>query len=187
MTRREANKDRTKQAPPRRRGSGLRHASDTARATVSAVAGQKGFAEADVILRWADIAGQKLSHVCRPVRIQYGQNRNLGAALVLECNSALAPEIEHQAPRIIERINQFYGYRAVSRVRIVQASPSAPARAGFAEGQADFAGQDLTQSAQISRAAEDLARNVEDEGLRAALTTMGAHILARSKTKEPGA
>ncbi|MEM9059400.1 MAG: DciA family protein [Pseudomonadota bacterium] len=187
MTRTEIDHDRTRQAPPRRKGSGLRHAADPARATVRAIAGQKGFAETDIILRWADIAGEALAGVCRPVRIQYGQNRSIGATLIVECSSSRAPEIEHQTPRIIDRVNQFYGYRAVSRVRITHGAQIEPARPGFAEAQADFAGPDRQHSNEVVRAAEDLARGVEDDNLRAALTTMGQHVLSRARTAKSGA
>lgn len=35
----------------------------------------------------------------------------------------LAPEVQHRSPVIIERINGFFGYRAVARLVLVQGPP----------------------------------------------------------------
>ncbi len=113
-----------------RRGGGFRRASDRARPTFEKVAGRHGFAQADVLLRWAEIAGEALAPTCRPVKVRYGSNRQLGATLVVSADGARAPEVEHRKTHIIERVNQFYGYRAISRVQIVQTGAAGFRRAG---------------------------------------------------------
>ena len=123
--------------------------------------------------------GSALAPTCRPVRVSYGR-RGLGATLVLRTDGARAPEVEHLAPRIIERVNQFYGYRAVARIRITQ-SGAAP---GFAEKQAGFAAGPPPgpTDADTERAAA-LTGGIEDAGLRAALTRLGANVLARGRLR----
>lgn len=163
-----------------RRGGGFRRASDRARPTLDKVAGRYGFAQADVLLRWAEIAGEALAPTCRPVKVRYGSNRQLGATLVVSAHGARAPEVEHLAPRIIERVNQFYGYRAIARVRIVQTGA-----AGFAEPPATFAGPELAPSAAETARASALTEGVADDGLRAALTRLGANVMARGRAVVP--
>lgn len=163
---------------PRRRGGGFRRAADQTRPVLDKVAGRHGFAEPDVLLRWAEIVGEALAPTCRPVRVSYGQ-RGLGATLVVKADSGRATEVEHLAPRIVERVNQFYGYRAVARVRVTQ-SGAAP---GFAEKQAGFSAAPPAPTGADADRAAALTEGVEDAGLRAALTRLGANVLARGRLR----
>ena len=163
----------------KRSRGGFRRAADRARPVLEAVAGRHGFAQADVLLRWTEIAGEALAPTCRPIRVSYRGDRRLGATLVVQADSARAPEVEHLAPRIIERVNQFYGYRAVSRIRITQSGQ----RGSFAEAPTPFTGPSAPATpteADTTRAAQ-LTEGIEDADLRAALTRLGAHVLARGR------
>jgi hypothetical protein len=176
-----------KDGKTRQRGGGFRRAGDQTRPVLDKVAGRHGFAQADVLLRWAEIVGEALAPTCRPVRVSYrggrdgdgGGHRGLGATLVVQTSGARAPEVEHLAPRIVERVNQFYGYRAVARIRITQTG----AALGFAEAQASFAGADAGPTGGDTAQAAALTEGVEDAALRAALTRLGANVLARSRRR----
>ncbi|MEM7743408.1 MAG: DciA family protein [Pseudomonadota bacterium] len=165
--------------PARRNGKPFHRASRTARAALTRVASSAGFAEADVLMRWAEIVGADLAPRCRPVKVTYGGKKSLGATLVVQSDSGRAPEVEHLSPAIIQRVNQFYGYRAISRIRISQSS----IRGGFAEGQSAFQGPDATPTAAELETAERMAEGVQSAGLRAALSRMGANVLAQARTK----
>lgn len=143
---------------------------------VETLAGKKGFAEADVLLKWAEIVGEAHRSICHPQTVRFSGNRSLGATLVVEATSARAAEVDHLSPVLLERINQFYGYRAISRIRVVQTG-----QPGFAEGQASFDGpapaERIIDPAVQSEVAE-MTRDIQSEGLRKALTLMGANVLA---------
>ena len=103
---------------------------------------------------------------------------------MVRTEGARAPEVEHLGPRIIERVNQFYGYRAIARLKVVQTTGAG----GFAEEPAGFAGRPNAApaepgAAETARAAE-LTRGIQNQALRAALTRMGAHVLARADEPE---
>lgn len=167
-------------AGPVRRAGGFRRVSDRARTTLDRVAGRYGFAQPDILLRWGEIVGDALAPLCRPIKVHHGAKRALGATLVVQADGARAPEVEHLAPRILERVNGFYGYRAVSRLRVVQTGVC-----GLAEPAAAFQGPDFSPSpAELGRAA-DLAAGVLDDDLRAALTRLGANVLARGRRHFP--
>ena len=177
--------DRKPPAGARRKSRGFQRAGATARPVLDNIAGKHGFAETDVLLNWPHIAGEALSATCQPVKVTYGSSRSLGAVLVVQATSARAPEVEHRAPQIIDRINQFYGYRAIGRIRITQ-STGLGLRRGFAEEQAAFDGpgpaaRDPSPS-ETTRAAT-MAAKIESPGLRRALARMGAHVLAQSRGK----
>ncbi|HUF86548.1 MAG TPA: DciA family protein [Thermohalobaculum sp.] len=175
-----------KTAPERRRPRGFLAAAHCARRTVGEAAAQRGFAVPDVLTRWGEIVGDHLAGLCLPVKVSYARDRQLGATLIVHVEGPRATEVEHLAPRILERVNQFYGYRAIARVRLTQVSapataPAAAPAAGFAEPARAFAPPPASPGPAEERRAAELVRDIEDDALRAALTRMGAQILARSR------
>lgn len=178
-----------KSGTPKRRGGGFKSAASAARDQVTTMAGQKGFAETDVLLRWAEIAGAALAEVCRPVKVHYGAQRTLGATLVVQTTSGRAPEVEMQGPALIDRVNQFYGYRAIQRLKVTQSTGIGPV-AGFAEAAKPFVGPGARADTKPTKAdqteAATLAEGISSPGLRDALTRMGAHILAQSRASRTG-
>lgn len=164
-----------------RGGRGFRRASETAREPLRAAAGRYGFAETDVLVRWPEVLGEALAGLCRPLKVSYGRARGLGATLTVEVEGARAPEVEMQAPRIVERINSFYGYRAITRLRITQASGYAgPPSARAGERAGDPAPEPAPDPAAAGRAGE-LAGRAQNPELRAALTRLGTYVLAQPR------
>ncbi|GMG82976.1 DUF721 domain-containing protein [Paralimibaculum aggregatum] len=143
-------------------------------------AAKRGFAEPEVLMRWPEIVGAALAPSCRPVKVRFGAAPSLGATLVVEVVGARGPEVELSAPQILERINQYYGYRAVSRLKVVQTGT-----AGFAEAQAAFRGHpgedDETATTAAARAeAERLVAGIRSPGLRKVMARLGALVLSRA-------
>ncbi|TYO85450.1 DUF721 domain-containing protein [Oceanicella actignis] len=170
------------QEPPPRKAVGFLHAAAMMRKPVAGAFGKRGFAEPAVLAHWPEIVGESLAAHCRPVKISYAAG-GMGATLIVLVPGARAPEVEMQAPRIIERINAMYGYRAVSRVKVTQVAPDAPA--GMAEEPAAFARARRLMAARRlpPEKARDLARTVapvQDERLRAALELLGRNVSARA-------
>jgi len=168
----------------RRRGRPFHRAGEALGRRLSEAAAKRGFAEPDVLIRWAEIVGADLARDCQPVRITYGRAApGLGATLLVQANGARATEIEHRVPQIVERVNAFYGYRAVSRIRLTQATGRAGQPGGFAEDAPGFSGKPPVppppDAAATARAAE-LARDIRDPVLRAALIRLGACVLGRT-------
>jgi hypothetical protein len=165
--------------PDRARGRGFRSPAETARRRLGEAAAGHGFAEPEVLMRWPEVVGERLSGLCQPVKVSYPRTQGLGATLVVRAEGARAPEVEHLGPRIIERVNQFYGYRAIGKLKVTQTTGVA----GFGEEPARFAGRPAAAPAEpdadAKARAADLAQDIRNPELRAALTRMGAHVLAR--------
>jgi len=171
-----------KQETGKRRGGGFRRPAEEARAQLGQAAAKHGFAEPEVLLRWHEIVGEKLSGLCAPVKVTYPRDQGLAATLVVRSDGPRATEIEHMGPQIVERVNQFYGYRAIGRVKVVQTTGPAP---GFAEPPRSFTGPDVQAEPPpdaTARAAE-MTTGIRDPNLRAALTRMGAHVLTRKDSR----
>jgi hypothetical protein len=174
----------SKTGPKTGRGRGFRSAGETARKRLGEAAAGHGFAEPEVLMRWPEVVGERLSGLCVPVKVSYPRTQRLGATLVVRAEGARATEVEHLGPRIIERVNQYYGYRAIDRLKVTQTTSSG----GFAEEPARFTGRPPTAPAEPgpvaqARAAE-MTSGIQNEALRAALTRMGAHVLSHGEPPE---
>lgn len=164
------------QAPGPRTGRGFRAAGAAVRGPVTVAAARVGFAVPDVLLRWPEVVGDAVATLCQPVRISHASGPGLGGTLLVRATGAGATEVQHLAPQIVERVNSFFGYRAVTRLRLTQAEPAAP---GFADAAAPFDGPGPDPTGALAREAARLAGGVLDPDLRAALTRLGAEVLAR--------
>ncbi len=154
------------------RARGFFAASDYVKKTVRKAGSSRGFAESRLLTRWEEIAGAEASAICRPVRVSYA-DKGFGAALILWCEGARAPEVEMMAPRLIERVNAAYGYNAIARIHITQSEkpPERPRPPGPPKR------RPLT--AQEERQVEDLISDVCDPGLKEALRRLGQNVKSR--------
>ena len=71
----ERKRTGTRKPAERRGGKGFRHASEMARGSVDRIVGRKGFAESEVLLRWAEIVGDALATACRKRKRILRRNR----------------------------------------------------------------------------------------------------------------
>ncbi len=77
-----------------------------------------GLITADLVLEWPQIVGQDLAKVCQVMKISFtGFSRQQGC-LHLQANSSMAMALTYSQPIIIERVNQYCGYQAVSRIHV---------------------------------------------------------------------
>lgn len=102
-----------------RRGSLAALAVDVSKITQAAI-GSRGFAEAGLITHWAEIIGPDLARGCQPDLLRFPKGERHDGTLTLRCIGAMALEIQHQTPHLLERINSYFGYRAVARLRLIQ-------------------------------------------------------------------
>lgn len=101
-----------------------------------------GFHNAELLTAWPVVAGPALAAICTPERLKWrgggkpGARTGTvadgdGATLFLRVSPAHALDVEYRAREIIDRINRYFGYRAVYAIKIVQApfeihDPQAP-------------------------------------------------------------
>jgi len=128
-----------------------------------------GFATQDVVLRWPAIVGRHLAGRTAPERLAFPRGRASEGVLHLRVEAAVAPEVQHLAPLIVEKVNMFFGYAAVVRLALHQgplpraATAAAPAPAATPAVRAEAA---------------RLAGAAADAGLREALARLGEAVLS---------
>ncbi len=134
---------------------------------------RRGFAEAAIVTRWDEIVGRPLCDHCRPFRVVFPRGERIGGTLHLTVAGAFAPEVEHLAPQIIERINGYFGYGAVERLQLHHGRIEPRARPQ------DRPGDDTPAPAPDAEVAAAID-HIEDEALRAALVRLAG---ARAKRR----
>lgn len=169
------------QTTANRRERGFEATGGLVKHQIRTVGESRGFAVARLLTHWAEIAGEDMARITRPVKVGYGRE-GMGASLTLLTTGAVAPMVEMQKERLRERVNAAYGYAAISRILLTQTAAT-----GFSEGQAEFTPAPKAVKAPdpaiIARAAETAAP-VQDPALRAALEAMAQNILTRDTPKQ---
>ncbi len=139
----------------------------------------RGFAVSRLLTHWAEIVGQDMAAIARPVNVGYGKG-GMGATLTVLTTGPQAPMLEMQKEQLRGKVNAVYGYNAISRVRITQTAPT-----GFAEGQASFDHKPKPVKPkiepEIAAEAGKAAQDVSDTDLRAALERLGRNVLSKQK------
>lgn len=158
---------------PRRRGFGLQAIARTLPKVTAKALGRRGFAEADLLADWASIVGQEIAARCVPRKLERPRPGRAGeGVLTLRVETGFALELQHLEPQLLERINSRFGYRAVGRLRLLQASPPAAP-----PPKPEAAAADPEAQAALHARLDD----VGDAELRAALDRFGQAVLRRGR------
>lgn len=76
-----------------------------------------GFVQSSVVTRWAEIAGERYAAISLPESIRFPAGKKSDGTLNLIVSSAHAVLMQHVTPEIIKRVNRFFGYQAISKVK----------------------------------------------------------------------
>ncbi len=162
----------TKAITRKRRGGGPRALAGSLSAVTKTVFARRGFADGAILKDWALIAGEHLAAHSQPEKIAYPAGAGAGGTLHLRIASgSMATELQHLEPLLIERVNGYFGFKAVERLKITQGPlPESAARPDWTPWPLD--------SAEEAGLAENLM-DVEDEDLRRALKALGRAVIGR--------
>ena len=157
-----------------KRGRGPKALAATVARLTKPVFGKRGLAGGTIVNDWALIIGEDLASHSVPEKITFPPGARKNGTLHLRVDSGgMAMELQHMSPVVIDRINAFFGYCAVSAVKIVQA-PLPPRRRA-----------ERTEPRPLSDAQEkklkDEIKSVEDPELRKALDALGRKVLGGAK------
>jgi len=91
-----------------------------------------GFHSAEIMSSWETIVGAELARLTRPESIKWprgnkapagaedDEGRNGGATLIIATDPAFALEVSYRHREIIDRINRYFGYRAIAQIKVHQ-------------------------------------------------------------------
>ncbi|EQB02733.1 hypothetical protein FHS51_002372 [Sphingobium wenxiniae] len=123
-------KNRAEAAAERPRVGGPRQIADLMPDIGRAAFRKFGFVQSSVVTRWAEIVGPHYADISVPESIRFPVGQKAGGTLQLTVMSGHAPMMQHVMPDIIERVNRFFGYKAVAKVAMKQGQvrPNEPER-----------------------------------------------------------
>ena len=161
---------RTAAAKDRRRNATL-HAGALLSSAVGKAYRKYGFASAELLTEWPRVVGERLADATMPEKL------TRDGTLTVRVTPGFALELQHLEPQVLERIATYFGYRAVTRLKLAQGH--VVRRRTSRERRL----RELTPS-ESSALAERL-RPVEDAAIRAALERLGRAMLgAQAPSKD---
>lgn len=135
---------------------------------------RRGFRQLPILERWQEIVGKEIAAFSRPERItRRGQE---GATLIIRVEGAMAVELQHMTPLIIERLNVHFGGAAITQIKIMQGHLPLPPLARQARP---------LEQAEIT-AIEQALPPLKNSKLRHALARLGAYVYRDNRDDNMG-
>jgi hypothetical protein len=108
-----------------------------------------GFTDANLVLRWAEIVGDDIARVARPVKLQ---NDREGVVLTLKCEPGATVLLQHETRELIQHLNAYLGANRIARLKLVAGEVKGGLdlakhpRAGRTTAPEEFTGTSLAQA-----------------------------------------
>ncbi|MEQ8603062.1 MAG: DciA family protein [Marivibrio sp.] len=170
-----------KKRDDKRRG-GVRAIGALAPALTKQAIGKRGFTSATIITDWTKIVGAELARQSQPDGLRFPRGRRDGGVLSVRVDGPLATELMHLEPLVVERINTHFGYKAVERLKLIQA----PIRRAGADAPRKAAPKPLRALSEAEeQALEARVAHIEDPELRAHLKRLGRSVMRRTLAAKP--
>ncbi len=134
---------------------------------------KRSHVDAALALSWPELCGEKLAGRTQPLKVIWPRRTGPDdkfepGILTIACEGAAALDLQYSTTELISRINGFFGYSAVHRIRIEQRPVD------------QFRSVTRKQPPSVPEAVrKDIERQVEsieDEGLRHALERLGGSV-----------
>lgn len=140
-----------------------------------------------LLASWDEIAGAQFARCSRPERIRWPKQDSPNEAgggfapglLTIACQGAQALFLMHQEAELNSRVNAFFGFQAISQIRIVQKAIHAPTQT---PGSSLRPVKRPLNASEKRRLAEMLS-GVEDPRMRQALERLGEGVISRGGHK----
>jgi hypothetical protein len=78
------------------------------------------FVDISVIKNWKEIVGDDIAKNCWPIKIFFSDGNNSNGKIAIKVKRGWSLEIEYKNQEIIEKLNQYFGYKAISKINIIQ-------------------------------------------------------------------
>ena len=138
------------------------------------ILGKRGLAQADIALNWPTIVGLDIAESCQPEKITFPRGLRHNGTLHLRASAGGALEIQHDSARLIERINGYFGYAAIAKIRLIQIPLKLPTKDNKI-----IEPRHVPTKKEIKQLEKQL-EIVEDDDLRKKLERLGIAILSES-------
>ena len=156
----------------RKRGGGPRALSYSIKSNTKAIFGKRGLSDGTILTDWNIIAGEHLAAHSQPEQITYSKESESGALHLRIDSGSMATEMQHLQPLLIERINSYFGYKAIDRLKVIQG----PLTKKMSKQQWSPRNLDDQEESKLAKSLMD----VQDDDLRKVLKTLGRAVIGRT-------
>jgi len=111
-----------------------------------------GAIQTHIFLNWQDIAGQ-YADLTFPEKIRLSKNKNSEGLIIIKVQNGFGPEIQLAIPFLLNQINARYGFKAISKIKIIQTN------LGYKQPDKEFSSKD-----KIEENTENLVSNILPDG-----------------------
>jgi len=81
---------------------------------------KKNSLELSIINNWKEIVEGDIAKFCYPIKIKFSSKEGLNGTIFLKIKRGRSMEIEFRNEEIIEKLNQYFGYKAIDKISIMQ-------------------------------------------------------------------
>ena len=85
------------------------------------ILGPRGFMHMDLLTSWSNIVGENMARYSLPQKIVFPKDLHSdGCLTIMVPAGAFAMEITQNEPQIIDKVNTYFGYPAIKKIKILQ-------------------------------------------------------------------
>ena len=132
----------------------------------------RGYVQPEIISLWEEIVNPELAKEAVPQKLIFPRGRRSGGTLRIRAPAPLATELQHKETLLLDRINSFFGYKAVEKIIIIHGNPI---DASPSHERAKITPLDSETTKKI----ESMTLNIQHGELRKALTALGKTLKSR--------
>ena len=132
--------------------------------------GKRGFVHGALVTDWPAIVGSAMAAHTLPLGIRFPKGERTNGVLEIKvASSAFAPQIKHLETLVVQRVNGYFGWKAVDRLKLHH-GPLPP-----------LPRPEVRKVVVLPPVEGAVLEQVEDPELRAALQRLGAHLVSPVK------
>jgi hypothetical protein len=139
--------------------------------------GRRGFGEGGLIAEWPAVVGGEIARQSAPLKLSFPRGERRGGTLTLRVIGAFAIELQHLAPQLIERINNYLGYAAVTRLKLEQGRLPRRRKPGLLQPAPLVPKEEAALATTLT--------GIGDTGLREALDALGRAVKGLHRPSNP--
>ncbi len=135
----------------------------------------------DLLNAWPELAGDEYCDFTRPEKINWPNRAHEDdpfkpGILVVACDGAMALYFQHDLSRICERVNVFFGFAAISKIKILQKPVQKTRKAARNAGASSRVILDENRESRLKA----ILAHIKDPRLRDKLERLGYGVMGKS-------
>ena len=134
------------------------------------------FVEADILLNWRDIVGQEIASFAYPIKVKYNHKENIRTLYMEVPVGGFALEVQHKEDYLLEKLNAYFGYKAVHKINISQNIRLRPQIKSTKETK-----ERVKLSDTEKKYVESVVDGIKDDKLKEILTKLGESVVLSNR------